>query len=68
MTDKREQVLKRRDLENALKTMGWEFKRHGGKHDVWTNGEIEEMIPRHNEIAERLAQKILRNAKRGARR
>jgi mRNA interferase HicA len=38
-------VLKRRDLEKALKTMGWEFKRHGGKHDVWTNGEIEEMIP-----------------------
>jgi mRNA interferase HicA len=50
-----------------MKTMGWEFKRHGGKHDVWTNGEIEEMIPRHAEIAERLAQKILRNAKRGAR-
>ena len=67
MTDNREQVLKRRDLEKALKAMGWEFKRHGGKHDVWTNGEIEEMIPRHTEIAERLAQKILRNAKRGAR-
>jgi hypothetical protein len=45
--------------------MGWELQRHGGKHDVWSNagGTFTEYVPRHNEIAERLARAILKRAK-----
>jgi mRNA interferase HicA len=54
--------VKRRDLEKRLTDCGWRFSRHGGNHDVWTNGEQEEAIPRHREINERLARAILRRA------
>ena len=36
--------------------------RHGGSHDVWTNGQEEEPVPRHAEINENLARKILKKA------
>lgn len=54
--------MKRKDLERQLTTLGLWLLRHGGKHDIWTNGEDEEQIPRHNEINELLAKKILRTA------
>ena len=56
--------MKRRDLENRLTEHGWWFLRHGGEHDVWTDGEREEAIPRHREINERLARAILRRVLR----
>ena len=56
--------MKRVDLEKALRDRGWRFLRHGGRHDVWTDGEREEAIPRHREIHEDLARAILRRAKR----
>ena len=31
--------MRRKDLEKALRDLGWWFLRHGGKHDVWTDGE-----------------------------
>jgi mRNA interferase HicA len=34
----------------------------GGRHDVWTDGEREEAVPRHREINEQLAKAILRRA------
>jgi len=55
--------MKRRDLEKKLKAMGWQFLRHGGRHDVWTNGEREIPIPRHVEINEYTAQGIIKQAK-----
>ena len=55
--------MRRRELERALRQLGWKFLRHGKKHDVWTDGEREEAIPRHTEIHEKLAQAILRRAK-----
>jgi len=55
--------MKRRDLERALRQLGWYFLRHGGKHDVWTDGKREEAIPRHTEIHDKLAQAILRRVK-----
>jgi mRNA interferase HicA len=57
--------MKRRDLERRLRKMGWKFQRHGGKHDVWSNaaGTFTEYLPRHTEIAERLARAILKRAK-----
>ena len=56
-------LMKRRDLERTLRQLGWTFLRHGGKHDVWTNGTREEPIPRHTEINEKLAQAIVRRVK-----
>ncbi len=56
--------VKRRDLEKELRKRGWRLVPHGRKHDIWSDGEREEAIPRHNEINELLAQKILRKAKK----
>lgn len=55
--------MKKRDLEKKLSELGWWFLRHGGSHDTWTNGEIQNFIPRHNEISENLAKSILKEAK-----
>jgi len=52
--------MKRKDLEKHLQKLGWWLKRHGGRDDIWTNGDIEEPIPRHNDIDEYLAKKILK--------
>ncbi|MFW5829171.1 MAG: type II toxin-antitoxin system HicA family toxin [Planctomycetota bacterium] len=54
--------MKRRDLEKILTGLGWQFLRAGGRHDVWTDGERQEAIPRHREINERLAKAIIRRA------
>ena len=55
-------LVKRRELESRLRELGWTFLRHGGSHDVWTDGERLEYLPRHAEINENLARKILRKA------
>ncbi len=55
--------MKRHELEKALRKLGWKFLRHGGKHDIWTNGAQEEPIPRHADVHEKLARAILRRAK-----
>jgi len=54
--------MKRRELERRLRSLGWWFLRHGSRHDVWTDGEREEPVPRHAEINERLAAAILSRA------
>ncbi len=54
--------MKRRELEQQLREMGWIFSRHGNKHDIWTNGASEIAVPRHHEINEYTAKKILRDA------
>ncbi|MCB9029975.1 MAG: type II toxin-antitoxin system HicA family toxin [Deltaproteobacteria bacterium] len=56
--------MKRRDLEKQMKLLGWWLLRHGSNHDIWTNGREQEPIPRHNEIAERLAKKIIKMARK----
>lgn len=56
------EIMKKRDLEKRLKALGWSFLRHGGNHDVWSNGSEQEEIPRHREINERLAKAILKRA------
>ena len=55
--------MKKRDLEKELKRAGWWLKRQGGSHEIWTNGEDSEPVPRHKEIKEILAKKILELAK-----
>ncbi|MBI5510325.1 MAG: type II toxin-antitoxin system HicA family toxin [Deltaproteobacteria bacterium] len=54
--------MKRRELEGRLKSLGWRFLRHGGSHDIWTDGQNETSIPRHNEIKEGTARGILKYA------
>jgi mRNA interferase HicA len=56
--------VKKRDLERKLSEFGWYFERHGGNHDVWTNGAAKNFIPRHNEISENLAMGIIRIAQK----
>ncbi len=52
--------MKRKDLIEILERNGWHLKRHGGDHDIYTNGKDREAVPRHKEIAELLAKAIIR--------
>lgn len=52
--------MKHRDLVKLLEQNGWYLKRHGANHDLYTNGKNSEPIPRHSEINEKLAQKIIK--------
>lgn len=52
--------MKRRDLEKLLKNNGWYFLRSGSNHDVYTNGNETEALPRHKEINEQLAKAIIK--------
>ena len=56
--------MKRKKLEKILRKYNWELARHGSNHDIWTNGNVSEAIPRHSEISEFLAKK---KAKAGGR-
>ena len=55
--------MKRRDLERKLRIVGCYMKREGGSHSLWVNPKngVVEAIPRHKEIKEPLAKKILTN-------
>lgn len=55
--------MKRRDLERRLRIAGCYLKREGGCHALWINPKtgVLEAIPRHTEIKEPLARKILKN-------
>jgi predicted RNA binding protein YcfA (HicA-like mRNA interferase family) len=55
--------MKRKDLERRLRIAGCYLKREGSSHSIWINpknGTIE-TVPRHNDIKEPLAKKILKN-------
>jgi mRNA interferase HicA len=55
--------MKQVDLIKALMGMGCELVRHGAKHDWYRNtitGELQ-AVPRHREIKERLARRIIRS-------
>lgn len=54
--------MKRKDLLRLLKAAGLE-KREGGNHtSLYRNGVLVTQVPRHNEINELLAKKILKDA------
>ena len=55
--------MKRRDLIAQLEKAGCYLIRHGGKHDIYHNPDTgkTEPIPRHREINERLAKKIIKS-------
>lgn len=52
--------MKRRDLINRLENAGLKFERHDTDHDIYSKDGQIEMIPRHREINERLANAILK--------
>ena len=54
--------MKRSDLIKLLEKNGWFLKRNGGEHDIYSDGNRSEAIPRHREINELLAKKILKRA------
>lgn len=52
--------MKRKDLIKRLEAKGYYLKRSGGNHDLYSNGQHSEPIPRHSEINEMLAKAIIR--------
>ena len=55
--------MKRKELERKLRIAGCYLKCEGASHSLWINpktGTIE-ALPRHNEIKELLAKKILKS-------
>ncbi|MFH0798653.1 MAG: type II toxin-antitoxin system HicA family toxin [Pseudomonadota bacterium] len=54
--------MKRRELSRRLSELGWRFLRQGGNHELWTNGETFLAVPRHAEVVEFTAKRILRTA------
>ena len=53
--------MKRRDLVGRLEEMGCRLIRHGGRHDIYRNPATgnAEPVPRHREINENLARRII---------
>jgi mRNA interferase HicA len=58
--------VKRRDLVSDLERTGCILIRHGGRHDIYHNPKTgrSQPVPRHREITEILARKILRDLTR----
>lgn len=52
--------MKRKDLIRKLEQAGFKLVRNGANHDIYKRGQDEETVPRHKEIDEMLARKILR--------
>lgn len=52
--------MKRRDLIKKLEDAGFKFERDGSSHDIYRRGSDEEAIPRHREINETTAKRILK--------
>jgi len=54
--------MKREDLIKKLVENGYWLKRNGANHDLYTNGEHTEAVPRHREINEQLAKAIIKRS------
>ena len=55
--------MKRRDLVAELERIGCVLLRNGAKHDIYHNPNTgkSEPVPRHREVSELLAKKILKS-------
>lgn len=53
-------LVQRKKLEKLFKQNGWRFVRHGGNHDIWTNGNGKTQIPRHAKIDDGLAKGLIK--------
>ena len=54
--------MKRKDLIQKISELGAELERHGAKHDwyVKKSTNIGQAVPRHNEIKETTAKRIIK--------
>lgn len=52
--------MKQRKLIKKLEAAGFRFWEHGGNHDTYKRGKDIEQIPRHKEINEITAKRILK--------
>jgi len=54
--------MKRVDLIRTIEQLGCQLVRHGAKHDWYRNVAtgVSQAVPRHREINERLARRIIR--------
>ena len=55
--------MKRRDLVQTLEQAGCKLLRHGSRHDIYHHPQTgrSQPVPRHREINERLARKIIKD-------
>ena len=58
--------MKLRDLVSALEAAGCVLLRHGARHDIYHNPRTgrSQPVPRHREVNERLARKIIKDLTR----
>ena len=54
--------MKQKDLINRLVEAEFVLKRHGGEHDLYVRNGVTVVVPRHAEINEITAKKILKSA------
>lgn len=65
--------MKRSELDRRLRRVArennaeWLFVREGGGHEIWSMNGRPVQLPRHNDVAERLARKIIADAAKAAR-
>jgi mRNA interferase HicA len=59
--------VKRLKLVSTLEQAGCKLLRHGSKHDIYHNpiSGKSQPVPRHREISERLAQRIIKELTAG---
>ena len=59
--------MKHRDLVKKLESSGCQLLRHGANHDIYHNPQTgkSQPVPRHREINEILARKIIRDLTSG---
>ena len=53
-------LVQRRKVEKKFKDNGWYFVRHGGNHDIWSNGKIKTQLPRHPKFSDKLYNALIR--------
>jgi predicted RNA binding protein YcfA (HicA-like mRNA interferase family) len=58
--------VKRRELQDRLRKLGWRLARRGRRHDIWASGDREIAVPRHGEINEYTARSIIKSAGGGS--
>ena len=60
MAARRRELTQRIARAAKRKPVAWTLQRRGGNHDVYKLGDLVIPIPRHAEIIERTAERILR--------
>jgi len=58
-----EGCMKKEEIVQELKKLGWWYLQEGGSHETWTNGKRKVSIPRHSEIKKGTCLGILKRAK-----